>query len=147
VNSGDVRRVTDIHPTGPGGARGKFKRGCLICGVFWPGFPQECRPSSHLHAGGTRPYRDTLPNGGSPPVRPLWRRYQRFKRAFQSIDDLSSVVSFLALGWEEDAGNGGNTSLGFRGPRALGLGFSFVEFTGAGAAGELDVGIPISAAF
>ena len=61
------------------------------------------------------------------------------------MDDLSRVVNFLAL-CREDVGNDGNASLDFRGPRGLDFEFA-VEVARAGAAGELDVGLIVSAVF
>lgn len=54
------------------------------------------------------------------------------------MEDLSSVVNFLALRWE-DVGNDGNTSLDFLGPRALGFEFPFGALTRTGVAGEMDI--------
>jgi hypothetical protein len=55
------------------------------------------------------------------------------------MDDLSSAVSFFSLGLE-DAGNDGNTSFDFRGPRAFG--FELLPLARTGAA---DVWLSVSA--
>ena len=62
------------------------------------------------------------------------------------MEDLSSVVNFFALGWE-DVGNDGNTSLDFLGPRALRFEISFGAPTRTGVAGEMDIVLSISAVF
>ena len=61
------------------------------------------------------------------------------------MDDLSSADSFFVFGWEDDVGNDGNTSFDFRGPCVFGFESPLAEFARAGAAGEMGIGLSISA--